>query len=58
MFDLGHYRGDLQSREITGNSQLAGAGPDPIFQLKAEGCVGAKRVAPSRSCHTTSPHLA
>src|ERR1700732_4122829 len=39
MFDLGHYRGDLQSREITRHSQLAAAGPDPIFQLKAEGCL-------------------
>jgi hypothetical protein len=41
MFDLGHYRGDLQSQEISGNRQPAGADLDWILQFKAEGHVSA-----------------
>src|ERR1700688_2189801 len=54
MFDLGHYRGDL-SREISGNSQLAGADPDSTFEFKAEGCVTAAASAAGNRDPATSP---
>jgi len=41
MFDLGHYRGDLQSRETSGNSQPASADLASILERKAEGYVTA-----------------
>src|ERR1700687_6472283 len=41
MFDLGHYRGALQSREISGNRRPAGADLDWILEFKPEGHVSA-----------------